>query len=125
MYVLALAVPLHLSALVVAPGVVWFAATDRSGHVSVRRMIVLGGAALLAMALGTTLPTLALGSMIAMMLASLTRADEPSRVRLRDAAAVAAVVVIAATGVLIMHLRAQYEHSSTKGNPATIEGISE
>jgi hypothetical protein len=123
MYVLALAVPLHLSALVVAPGVVAFAATDRYGHVDVPKAVVLGGAALLAMALGTTLPGLALGSVIVMFVASLTRADVASRVRLRDAAALAAVVLIAATGVVVMYLRAQHDPFVNQGNPATIEGM--
>lgn len=121
MYVLALAVPLHLSALVVAPGVVAFAATDSAGQVNVRKALVLSGAALLAMALGTRLPWLALGSVIVMLLASLTRAD--FAVRVRSAAALAAVVLVAATGVVVMYWRAQHDPFVNQGNPATIEGM--
>ncbi len=123
LYVLALAVPLHLSALVVAPGVVVFAATDRFGHVRVSTAVALAGAALLAVALGTTLPAVALGGGILMIVGSLTRTDVASRVRVRDATALAAVVLLAATAVFVMYLRAQHDPFVNQGNPATIEGL--
>ena len=122
-YVLALAVPLHLSALVVAPGVVVFAATDSSGRVYVPRAVVLSGAVLLAMALGTTQPAFALGSVLVIAAASLSRADVASRARLRDGAALAGVVLLAATAVAFMYLRAQHDPFVNQGNPVTIDGV--
>ncbi|HEV8365344.1 MAG TPA: DUF2723 domain-containing protein [Gemmatimonadaceae bacterium] len=122
-YVLALAVPLHLSALVVAPGVVAFAATDRSGRVYAPRAVVLSGGVLLAMALGTTQPALALGSVLVIAAASLSRADVASRGRLRDGAALLAVVLLAATAVAFMYLRAQHDPFVNQGNPVTIDGV--
>lgn len=122
-YVLALAVPLHLSALVVAPGVVMFAATDGAGHVHVPKAAVLGGGALLAMALGTTLPALALGSILVIIGASLSRADAPSRGRLSAGAALAGIVLLAGSAVLVMYLRAQRDPLVNQGYPATIDGL--
>jgi len=122
-YVLALAVPLHLSALVVAPGVVAFAATDSGGRVYAPRAVVLSGAVLLAMALGTTEPTLAFGSMLVMATASLSRADVTSRARLRDAAALAGVVLLAASAVVVMYLRAQHDPFVNQGFPVTIDRL--
>ena len=122
-YVLALAVPLHLSALVVAPGVVVLAATDSSGRVYIPRAVVLSGAVLLAMALGTTQPALALGSLMVIAAASLSRADVASRARLRDGAAQLAVVLLAATAVAFMYLRAQHDPFVNQGNPVTVDGV--
>lgn len=122
-YVLALAVPLHLSALVVAPGVVAFAATDSSGRVYIPRAVVLSGGVLLAMALGTTQPALAIGSVLVIAAASLSRADVASRARLRDGAALAAVVLLAASAVLFMYLRAQHDPFVNQGFPVTLDGL--
>jgi hypothetical protein len=122
-YVLALAVPLHLSALVVAPGVVAFAATDSSGRVYTPRAVVLSAGVLLAMALGTTQTALALGSLLVIAAASLSRADVASSARLRDGAALAAVVVLAASAVIFMYLRAQHDPFVNQGFPVTIDGL--
>lgn len=123
MYVLALAVPVHLSALVVAPGVVALAATDRDGRVHVPKAVVLGAAALLAMALGTMLQALAMASVIVMIVGTLTRFKATSRMRLRDTAALASVVLLAVTAVFVLYLRAQHDPFVNQGNPASIEGM--
>jgi hypothetical protein len=122
-YVLALAVPLHLSALVVAPGVIAFAATDSSGRVYIPRAVVLSGGVLLAMALGTTQPALALGSLLVITAASLSRADVAASARLRDGAALAGVVLLAASAVVFMYLRAQHDPFVNQGFPVTIDGL--
>lgn len=123
MYVLALAVPLHLSALVVAPGVVAFAAADRSAHVDAHKVGMLAGGGLLAMALGTTLPALALGSLLVITAASRSRADIAPSERLRIGAALSAVVFLAASAVCVMYIRAQHDPFVNQGNPATIDGL--
>lgn len=123
LYVLALAIPLHLSALVVAPGVVLFAATDRHGQVSVPNAVLLSGGVLLAMALGTTLPGLALGSLLVILAASLSRLHESVASRLRAGAALAGVVLLAASAVFFMYLRAQHDPVVNQGNPSTLDGL--
>ncbi len=122
-YVLALAVPLHLSALVVAPGVVAFAATDSSGRVYAPKAVVLSGSVLLAMALGTTLPALAVGSILVVIAASLTRSDFASRAGWRDGIALVGVVLLAASAVFVMYFRAQQDPFVNQGNPASINDL--
>ena len=123
MYVLALAVPLHLSALVVAPGVVLFAATDASGALRRSTCVVLSGAALLAMALGTTAPALAIGGVIVMIVGSLTRTDRDLRMRLRDVAGMTGVLLLAASAVGVMYFRARHDPFVNQGNPATLDAL--
>jgi hypothetical protein len=123
LYVLALAVPLHLSALVVAPGVVLFAATDAQGDVHWRRAMTLGGAALLAMALGTTSLTLGIAGVVFVLAGAVTRRDGAGRTSLRVAVALIAVVLLAATPLVVMYFRAQRDPFVNQGNPATIDAL--
>jgi hypothetical protein len=121
LYVLALAVPLHLSALVIAPGVVLLAATDISGRVERARLLALSGAALLAMALGTVQPWLALVGVLVMFAPALTQGDRSRHVR--AASALAAVVLLAVSGVALMYFRARFDPFVNQGNPASLEGL--
>ncbi|MGQ0640318.1 MAG: protein O-mannosyl-transferase family [Gemmatimonadaceae bacterium] len=123
LYVLALAIPLHLSALVLAPGVVLFAATDVSGRVDRSRLVMLGGAALLAMALGTAHWKLALASALILCMGSLTRSQSVLRVRLRDAVLLSSVVLLAASAVTMMYFRAPYDPFVNQANPASIDAL--
>ncbi len=123
LYVLSLAVPLHLSALVIAPGVVLFAATDSGGQLRRSTGVILSGAALLAMAIGTTAPALAIAGVVVMIVGSLTRTDRDIRVRLRDGAALTGVIVLAASAIAVMHFRARYDPFVNQGNPAALDGL--
>ena len=122
LYIVALAVPLHLSALLIAPGVIAFAANDE-GRWNVPVAIALSGAAVLAMALGTVSWLLALAGLALLLAGSLTRKDVVVGTRLKHAGAAMIVVLLAATGVFVMYLRARHDPFVNQGNPATFSSL--
>ena len=122
-YVLALAVPVHMSALIIAPGVVLFAATDSGGRLQRSRALVFGGAALLTMALGTTSLTVTVVAVVALVGGSLTRWDSTAPLRFRHAVGLASLVLLAASAVAAMYFRAQHDPFVNQANPATFDGL--
>jgi hypothetical protein len=122
-YVLALAIPLHLSALVIAPAVVLFAATTTDGSVAWPKALLLAGAVALAMALGTL--SLAFAGIAALLFVAgiVWRGAAPESGRVGYAAALGVLVVLAASAVLFMYVRAQYDPFVNQGNPNTIDAL--
>ena len=126
-YLIALAVPLHLSALVAAPTAILLAAytADR-----VRWYVVgmLGGVFLLAMGVGRMSGWLcALGALLVVgSMAIVKRSDGRWHVRVPGSAT--SVLFLAALGLsalAFLYLRAQYDPGINQGNPDTLRAFSD
>jgi hypothetical protein len=118
-YLFALAVPLHLSALVAAPAAILLAASPRAGRVRAQDAALLALALLLAAAIGTvSTPVLALA-----FLAVPVAATVSWRGGRLQAAAVAGLALLGASVVAVMLVRARLDPSINQGNPATLDAL--
>ena len=130
-YALALSVPLHLSALAVAPAVALLAATPEATAIRWRRgaAVLAAGACIAGLAAGRwTLA--AVGAISAALLLGLDRGrgadatpEAGAAARVVGAAGVLAVVALACTGVLILLVRARLAPALDQGHPATLAAL--
>ncbi|HEU4628865.1 MAG TPA: DUF2723 domain-containing protein [Gemmatimonadaceae bacterium] len=118
-YLLALAVPLHLFALVAAPAAVLLAASDADGRLRRRDALLLGGAAVVAAGVGTMRPWVVAVGLAAMLGAGLT-----GRTRALPLGAIGAIV-LGASAVLVLLLRARHDPVLDQGNPATWRALAD
>lgn len=124
-YLLGLAVPLHISALVAAPGIIYLAATDRGGAFSLRAALLPAGAFLIAAGFGTvSIALMAAGTMLLLAAALGSSAPSPSR-PLANGALALAFVSLGASAVLFMLVRAQFDPGVNQGSPATWHALVE
>jgi hypothetical protein len=127
-YLMALAVPLHLSALVAAPVAIALAA-HAGGGVRWRTVLLLGGA--LVGAIGASRASWQLAALGIVLLAASVAVpaavarDESGGAARRVASAAAALVLVAigASAVVVMLVRAGFDPAINQGNPETIEGL--
>ncbi|HEX3158222.1 MAG TPA: DUF2723 domain-containing protein [Gemmatimonadaceae bacterium] len=130
-YALALAVPLHPFALVVAPGVIVLAASDATGAFHWRRALPPLAAGVLAMGAGTLrLSLLAAGAALLLVELALPPAAGDASLprgarRLPRPAAVVGLVALAATALLVMLVRARADPALNQGNPATLAALAD
>jgi hypothetical protein len=117
-YCLGLAGPLHLSALVVVPGVVVLAARDDAEGWRRGDLATLGGATLLAYGLGTA-SVVAIAIAVVALLATAFSTSLRGPLRRRDVALVAVAVVVAASAMLVMLVRARHDPIVNQGDPST------
>ena len=121
-YLMVLAVPLHLSALVAAPAAVALAAQRATGW-DWRRTALLAGAFLLAMGIGRVSWTLS-GAGAALSLASIVApSDAPIPRRSLVAVSVVILGAIAASALGFLYLRASFDPWINQGNPSTWEAL--
>ena len=121
-YLFALAPPLHLSAMVAAPGAIALATIDSDLKLDVSRAVLLTGAAVLAVGVGTgSVAVAVIGVAILAARATVVASDRPRAVR--EASAVIAMVLIASTAFLFLLLRASLDPSINQGNPTTLAGV--
>ena len=134
-YLIVLAVPLHLSALLVAPAAVVLALrwSAFAASRSITRAVVVGAGVLAAFALGrmTTGPALAAAGAMGVAAWRLARSNDtvqqtaPGTPRVRDgvhawrAMLPVIVTVIAASALLVLLFRARHDPAINQGNPAT------
>jgi hypothetical protein len=119
-YLIVLAVPLHLSALIAAPVAVYLAASNEDGLVDWQTALALAGVFLAAVGIGRVSPwftglgvvVVALSPIAGQMWRSIPR-QTPGPVRLLFVAA------IAASAVLVLLVRARHDPGINQGNPAT------
>jgi hypothetical protein len=112
-YLFALAVPLHMSALVAAPGAVVLASIDAGGRIDVRRGLMLAGAAAVAAGAGTVSPLVTgLGLLVAGVGVLKARA-----VSWPLGLVGAAAVVIGLSPVLVLLIRSAHDPALDAGNP--------
>lgn len=133
-YLVVLAVPLHMSALVAGPAILYAAAADETGTLCWPNALILGGAWLLAMGVGTVsaIPTIA-GVVAAVAGAALdanhsvTSSARPARIRRAVATTVAllAVAAVASTALLVLIVRAQHDPVVNQGAPTTLRTLAD
>ena len=118
-YLFALAVPLHLSALVAAPAAVLLAASGADARVRWDEAALLAVPLLLALGVGTLSPTLLALAFLALPLAVTVR-WRGGRARPLHAALAA---LVALSAVLVLLVRARLDPPVNQGDPATLEAL--
>jgi len=122
-YLLALALPLHLSAMVAAP-VVILLATDRvAGPRDWSAGCALAGLCVAIVGASRAAPMLVVIGLLIAAGSAFVPGPEPSAHRLRRAASVMAVGVVACSALLFLLLRARHDPLVNQGNPSTWRGV--
>ncbi|HEX7123686.1 MAG TPA: DUF2723 domain-containing protein, partial [Gemmatimonadaceae bacterium] len=116
-WLIGLAVPLQISALVAAPAAVLLAAS-RAPRLSWPVLLGLSGAMALAMGLGTVSLVLVGGGLLLLAGSVLIRRDDGA-IGYGEAAAYAALVLLAGSATLFMLVRAPFDPGINQGNPST------
>ncbi len=116
-FLFGLAVPLHLSILVAGPAIVLLGATDAEGRFSGRAALLLAGAWVLAMGIGTValVPVVAGGALL--VLAAILPEGRSGGVARREGHAAIALTLLGASFVLAMLVRALHDPAVNEGNP--------
>ncbi len=110
-YLFAIAIPLHMSALVAAPGAILLASLDEKGRLDWARSATLFGAGTIAAGAGmVSIPVILVGLGITVAGALRTRADGVYTV---------AVVFVGLTALLILLVRSAHDPALDAGNPET------
>ncbi|MGQ0714038.1 MAG: protein O-mannosyl-transferase family [Gemmatimonadaceae bacterium] len=118
-YLFALAVALHMSALVAIPGAVLFASSDASGRFSKRAALGVAGAGITAAGAGTvSLPVMGFGLAMIAGSAFLERSDRTA-VSTRSLAALVIVVALGLSATVVMVVRSAHDPALDSGNPET------
>ena len=117
-YLFGLAVPLHISALVAAPAVLYLSATDAGGVLSWRATLLPAGAFLIAVGLGTVSPVPAVAGAALLVSSSLLSSPASGR-GVSRASAAALLAVLGASAVLFMLVRARWDPGINQGDPST------
>jgi hypothetical protein len=124
-YVFALAVPLHLSALVAMPGAVALASLDESGTFRVRRALTLGGAGLVVAGAGMVSIAVVGGGLVLMALGALKalRALNGSSLSAPSAFSALGALLVGLSAVLVLMVRSAHDPALDAGNPETWPGL--
>ena len=121
-YLFALAPPLHLSAMVAAPGAIALATVDRDLGLDAHRAALLSGAATLAVGVGTGAIGLTIAGVAILAVRLALGRDHRARA-LADTGAVIAVIAIAASAFLFLLVRSRLEPAINQGAPTTLAGV--
>jgi len=126
-YLIALSVPLHLSALVAAPAAIALAALDlRERHVDWRRIAFLGGAMLFAMGVGRMSRWMGgAGAVLVILSAFAPTASTSSSRGLGMAVGGASVALIAMTALAFLYVRAGYDPAVNQGDPSSWQAFTD
>ena len=125
-YLLALSVPVHLSALVAAPVAIYLAAhrADQSGQsIDWRAGLTLFGVSVVVAGLGRVTPALVVGGVLIVAATMAIRPRAAAAVEWRGVAASLAVVVVATTALAYLLLRAAHDPPINQGNPRTLDQL--
>jgi hypothetical protein len=126
-YLIVLAVPLHLSALVAAPVAVYLAASSDDGLVDWQTALALAGVTVAAIGAGRASVPLGIAGIVIILSApplagqmwrSIPR-QTPGSARLLFVAG------LAASAVLVMLVRARFDPAINQGNPATVTALAD
>lgn len=122
-YFMALAVPLHLSALVAAPAAIVLASRTEGG-IHWRRGLALCGVFVIAMGAGRTSLWMTAGG-VAIVLAAIAVPPRNESTPARIGFPVAAVLVstLAVSALAFLYVRAQHDPAINQGNPATFDAL--
>jgi hypothetical protein len=123
-YIIGLTVPVHLSALVAAPGAIALAAQDGDGRVDRGRVLQLGGVMFAAAAIGTARWTPLVPAAVCVFLACyLDRAS--GRVPIATTLSLGFAALLGASAIAILLVRARHDPAINQGNPATVAALLE
>jgi hypothetical protein len=118
-YLLGLAVPLHLSILVVAPVAIYLASARADGSWNLPAGMALLGVTVCAISVGRmSAPLFAIGALT--LAVSPLAPSRPAGVSWRETSGVAASFLIALTGLLILLIRARHDPAINQGNPNSL-----
>lgn len=121
-FVLGLAVPLHISALVAGPAAILLSATDGGGSLSWRAILAPAAAWLVAAGLGTVaLPVMLLGVGAAVLAAVVPVGGVGSR--RREGVVAILLAGLGASFAVVMLVRAMHDPGVNQGNPETWRGL--
>ena len=121
-YLIALAVPLHMSALVAAPVAVFLVGRRENAPFAWGRAAIVLGALVVAAGVGrVSLPIVGVGVLFAA--AGVARDATPNAHRTRTAIAIVAVALLAFSALLILPARAAHDPLINQGNPRTLEQL--
>lgn len=115
-FLFGLAVPLHLSVLVAGPAVLLLAGTDAGGDWSVRAALRPAGAWCIALGVGTVTLTPLVAGVILVALGEAVASDGE---RGDGGVATILLVLLGASLVVVMLVRARHDPAVNQGNPAT------
>ena len=115
-YLFALAVPLHMSALVAVPGAVLLAAVDETGKLHAHRALLLGGAGIAAAGVGmVSLPVMVAGIVLS--------AVGMRRTGVWRGVGALAVLALGVSATLVLLVRSAHDPALDAGNPETWAGL--
>lgn len=133
-YLVVLAVPLHMSALVAGPAIVYAAAADETGSFRWPNALIVGGSWLMAMGVGTVsaIPVAA-GVLTAVAGAALdarhtAARSTPTALARRTAirtVGLLAIAAVASTALLFLIVRAQHDPVVNQGAPTTLSTLAD
>jgi hypothetical protein len=132
-YLTALAVPLHMSALVAGPAIVYAASTDDTGSLRWSNALMVGGMWLVAMGVGTVSvsPTIvgvaAAAAGAALDATSFGASTRSARARkaVATTAALVALAAVASSALLFLIVRAQHDPVVNQGAPTTLDALAD
>jgi hypothetical protein len=120
-YLMGLAIPLQISALVLAPAAIFLASTRADGRVRWRVALALGSVLLVVIAVSQGSLTLGLMGAVTGLATALGRGIAwPRRV---EPVALAAVTIVGLSATLFMLVRAPHDPFINQGNPATFDAM--
>jgi hypothetical protein len=122
-YLLALAIPLHLSVLVAAPVTVYLAADRGDGSWDVPAALLLLGVTMFAIGVGRLSVAMALAGIGVMALALVPRFGARPRLDIRTLMMSLASVALAFSGLLFLLIRARHDPTVNQANPATLDQL--
>lgn len=125
-YLIALAVPLHLSALVAAPVAILLAALSSEG-IRWRRVLALGGTFLFSLGVGRMTWWLCAAGAALMLSALGPSPRQPDRIveRMRLPVAALALALLATSALAFLILRARFDPAINQGNPGTWQALAD
>lgn len=118
-YLIALAVPLHLTALVAAPAAIALASYTPSG-IHWRRASVLTGVFVFAVGVGRMSPWMVAAGVAGILLSAVDLKRDVAFVT-----ATVAVAVLACSALAFLYFRAQFDPAINQGDPHTLTGVAD
>jgi Protein of unknown function (DUF2723) len=118
-YLIALSIPLHLSALVAAPAAIYLAARRPDATVDWGAGSILSGAAVATFAMSRTSVGWGVVALLLFLTPSLERRRAAGTATLYGSMMAAVATLAAFSGVLFLLLRARHDPAINQGNPAT------
>jgi transmembrane protein TMEM260 (protein O-mannosyltransferase) len=125
-YLFALAVPLHLSALVAAPAAAVLASLPPSpAPLRLPRLVMLGGAIVIAAGAGTVAPRIALVGLTVVVAGIVVTPGGSRGAATRQMVGMLFAIALALSCLAFLLLRARHDPSINQGNPATLAALRE